>query len=156
MGYFCYMISRNNLKFLPNGKVLISSEQPKKKRKNEEDKIQEQLGEYIRRKYPDVIFTSESSGVRVTKWVAVHMKKCRSGRSLPDVIILEPRKGYHGCCIELKTEKAEIYKKDGTLRKNEHVEGQEDTLNYLKEKGYFTSFAIGLDHAITLVDFYLG
>lgn len=149
-----------NIRLVDGDKAIIDNNQPlekeKKKRARDEEILQEQVATYIKIKYPDIIFTSESSGIRVPMSIAKQMKKCRSGKDLPDLIILEPRKGYHGCCIELKKETAEIYKKDGSLRKNEHVEGQEEILLNLKEKGYFTSFAIGFDHAISLIDFYLG
>ena len=148
-----------NIRLVDGDKAIIDNNQPlpkeKKKRARDEEILQEQVATYVKFKYPDIIFTSESSGIRVPMSIAKQMKKCRSGKDLPDLIILEPRKGYHGCCIELKKENAEIYKKDGSLRKNEHVEGQEQILLNLKEKGYFTSFAIGFDHAISLIDCYL-
>lgn len=120
-----------------------------------EDMLQIRLSEYIKETYPDVIFTAESSGLKLPMGLAIKAKRCRSSRALPDMWILEARKGYHGCCIELKREGENVYKKNGELRKDNHLREQQEVQMRLRNKGYFCEFAVGYDEAKAIVDFYL-
>ncbi len=106
--------------------------------------------------YPKVIFTAESSGLRMTKGQAVKAKKMRSGRGLPDLMIFEARYGYNGLFLELKKEGTRVYKLDGSLRKDKHLEEQQAVINDLNSKGYFAQFVIGFDDAKEVIDGYLG
>jgi len=119
-----------------------------------EERLQSAISTYIKLKYPDVIFTSESSGIRVPMHMAIQMKKQRSMHKLPDMIILEPNNQYKGLCMELKKDRS-IYKKDGSLRKSDHVEEQSKTLKILEKKGYKAVFACGVDECIRVVDGYM-
>jgi len=114
------------------------------------------IANYIKLQYPSVIFTSESSGIRLSIGQATQIKKMRSSAGLPDLWLLEPRKGYHACLLELKREGTDIYKKNGDLRKNKHLSEQEEILHRLQEKGFFAKFVVGFDDAKAVVDFYLG
>lgn len=125
------------------------------KRKNREQSIQIALSLYIRIQYPDVIFTSESSGVRVSIGAAVRMKAQRSAGKLPDFIMLEPRMDYHGLILELKSEGSGLYLKDGSLSKDKHVQEQNKMLQRLAAKGYVAVFAQGFDIAKIIVDNYM-
>ena len=84
------------------------------------------------------------------------LKKTRSCSGLPDIWILEPRKGYHGLLLEIKREGTKIYKKDGDIRKDAHLKEQEEILHQLKQKGYMAEFVVGFDNAKAILDFYLG
>ena len=64
---------------------------------------------YLKLAYPSVIFTAESSGIRVSIGIAVKMKNQRSCNGLPDLMILEPRGNYHGLMIELKKENSRLF-----------------------------------------------
>ena len=121
-----------------------------------EEKLQIAISQYIKLQYPDVIFTSESSGLRLTINQAVTLKKCRSGSALPDLWIMEARKGYHACLLELKKEGTAVFKKNGELRKTKHLAEQEKVHHRLKNKGYFCAFVVGFDNAKAIVDYYLG
>jgi hypothetical protein len=123
--------------------------------RKQEERLQSQLSRYIRLQYPNVVFTSESSGLRVAIGVAVKMKNQRSDHKLPDMIILESNEKYNGLIIELKKNRAEIYKKDGTLKKSEHVEKQRKTLLLLKLQGYMAVFCCGFEDAKNVVDYYM-
>ena len=120
-----------------------------------EEKIQSALARYIRMQYPEVVFTSESSGIRVSIGVAVQMKAQRSKHELPDMIILKSNSKYNGLVIELKKDRKEIYKKDGTFKKSEHIDGQRETLRLLKAQGYMAVFACGFEEAKNIVDYYM-
>lgn len=125
------------------------------KKKKTEESMHIALAQYIKLQYPDVIFTSESSGIRVNMGQAVKMKKLRSVGKLPDVIILQPSGHYHGLALELKATNASPFLKDGSLSTNEHVREQAKMLDRLKNKGYCAHFVVGLDQAKAEVDNYL-
>ena len=106
--------------------------------------IQKQICAWLRMQHPNVIFTSESSGVRLPIGLAKKVKQLRSGSKLPDLIILEPRANYHGMCVELKSETP--WKMDGTLKAGEHLLGQWQVLKSLEAKGYRATFAAGFEN----------
>ena len=118
----------------------------------QEENLQIAVCTYLRLNYPSVIFTSESSGVRLTMGQAVKAKKMRSGGKLPDLWILEPRGGYHGLFIELKAEP--YLKKDGWF-KTPHIKEQAETIARLMNKGYAATFAVGFDQAKEAIDVYM-
>ena len=59
-----------------------------------------------------------------------------------------------GLFIELKA--VEIYKKDGSLRANDHIREQADVLEALEKRGYVARFAVGFDQARSIIDAYMG
>lgn len=120
-----------------------------------EERLQIAVARYIKMQYPNVIFTSESSGIRVSMGVAVQMKKQRSLHKLPDMIILEPSKGYNGLCLELKNTYSDCYLKNGDVRQTKHIQEQAKTLQLLEYKGYKATFACGFDEAQRIIDEYL-
>jgi|TARA_R110002020_G_scaffold474816_1_gene707601 hypothetical protein len=111
---------------------------------------------YIKHQYPNVLFTSESSGLRVSIQQAKLLKKLRSCAGLPDLWILEPRKNYYGMFLELKKEGTTIYKKNGDIRADKHLQEQEEILHQLQQKGYFANFSVGYDETKSIIDYYLG
>lgn len=118
-----------------------------------EESLQMAVSNYLRLQYPDIIFTSESSGIRLTIGQAVKAKRLRSSKGLPDLIILEPKKKYSGLCLELKSKSP--LKKNGAFRKSEHLENQREILKNLTMKGYCAVFATGFDEAKEIIDNYL-
>ena len=92
--------------------------------------------DYMRIKYPDVIFTSEASGVRVPIHTAKQLKRLRSSKGLPDLLIFEPRAPYAGLMIEIKRSRDDYFKKDGTPKSTPHIQSQQAIYRKLIEKGY--------------------
>lgn len=119
-----------------------------------EESLQIAISTYLKLQYKDVIFTSESSGIRLSIGAAIKAKKQRSEGKLPDMIILEPRGPWKGLCLELKKEGEKVYCGNGKLRAG-HISEQAKTLRRLSEKGYFACFAIGFSHAKQLIDDYM-
>ena len=115
-----------------------------------EEHIHNQVVSYLKWQYPDLIFTSDASGLKLPMGLAVKFSKLKSGKGIPDLHILEPRKGYFGLFIELKAETP--YKRDGTLKKNEHLLEQQIVLNRLDKKGYVAKFATGFDEAKAITE----
>ena len=118
----------------------------------QEENLHIAICNYLKLQYPNVIFTSEASGVRMTIGQAVKLKKMRSGGKLPDLWILEPRGGYHGLFIELKAEP--YLKKDGWFKTN-HIKEQAETIARLMDKGYAATFAVGFDDTKATIDSYM-
>ena len=75
----------------------------------------------------------------------------------PDLLIFASRvvdgERFSGLFIELKVETP--YKKDGELKKNEHIEAQSNDLDNLASEGYFTTFAWGFEMTRGIIDKYL-
>ena len=125
--------------------------------------LQAQVADYIRLKYPSVIFHSDfGSGIKLTMGQAIRQKRLNGGRrSWPDMFIAEPKlcgdgDMHAGLFIELKKAGTRIYKKDGTLVSNAHICEQFDMLEQLRRRGYMAEFACGFDEAKKIIDEYLG
>ena len=119
-----------------------------------EDLLQINISKYISFAYPDVIFTSDSSGIVTSMGQAIKMKRMRSNDKIPDLIVMEPRGNKHGLFIELKVKSP--YLKDGvTLRKDEHLHDQNKTLQRLVKKGYEARFCTGFDETKKTIDYYM-
>lgn len=125
--------------------------------------------DYLRKNYPDVLFRTDfSSGMKMSPGQAAKHKKFQRKRAWPDLFIAESgfvefkedglighlRK--NGMFLELKADGVKLYKKDGTLRKNKHIEEQAEILDKLNESGYYARFAVGYDEAIQIITDYLG
>lgn len=111
--------------------------------------------DYIRLKYPHALFNTDLSGIRLTMGQAVAVKRLRSSRAFPDLVIYEPRGCYHGLFIELKRDGEKIFKRDGSLISNIHLEEQQAMLILLGERGYMADFAVGFDQARKIIDWYM-
>jgi len=122
--------------------------------KSKEAIIHMQICTYIRTQYPDVIFTTEASGLRLTIGQAKKMKGFRSGSGLPDLWIMEPKANYHGLFIELKADGEKLTKKNGDWI-NEHIKEQSLVINRLNIKGYRASFQRGFDNAKSEIYWYM-
>lgn len=145
-----------------------------------ESELQTQVADYIRLRYPKVLFHSDfGSGIKLTMGQAIKQKRQNGGRrAWPDMFIAEPRpasrintnikdwgdinevlNNFHfaefGLFIELKKEGTRLRKKDGAPA-SEHIKEQEEVLEKLRKRGYMAVFAVGFDEAKKIIDEYLG
>jgi hypothetical protein len=118
-----------------------------------EESLQIAVCNYLRLQYPDVIFTSEASGLKLTMGQAVKMKKMRSESGLPDLMIFKANSFFKGMFIELKNETP--FKKDGKLKKDEHLQEQWNIMQRLQAEGYAASFGVGFDSCKEMIDHYM-
>lgn len=117
--------------------------------------VHEQVCNYIRAKYPNVIFNSDGAGNNLSRAQAGMAKMLRSVPGFPDLQIPEPRGGYHGLFLELKREGVRVFLEDGSLSTNRHIVEQEHMLDLLQRHGYAADFAIGYDEAVSKIDWYM-
>lgn len=117
--------------------------------------FQKQVCTYIRWKYKDVFFMSDTiANIKLTKTQKIRNKAIqKEGFHCPDVLIFESRHGYGGLFMELKIKSP--YKKDGTLYADEHLENQCRTIEALQKKGYHAGFYWDYDKIIKTIDWYL-
>jgi hypothetical protein len=121
-----------------------------------EYQLQKAVCQYLRAQYPNVMFLSDTiAACKLTIPQQVRNKAIQcEGFKCPDLLILEPRGGYHGLFIELKTETP--YKKDGGIKasKNDHLKLQAETLQNLRGKKYLATFAWDFDQIKQMIDDY--
>ena len=72
----------------------------------------------------------------------------------PDLLILEPRREYHGLLLEIKRDDEKLLNKKGKY-KTPHLEQQSIILHKLSAKKYYTSFGIGFDNCKEIIEKYL-
>ncbi len=134
-----------------------SKKEPKKRNLKHEENLQLLVCNYIRAKYPDVIFTCDlSSGMKLSMGQAVRAKKMKSSRGLPDLMIFKQLKAKWGLFIELKRTGTKLMLKDGiTLVADEHIREQSVILSRLRSEGYEAVFAVGFEEATKIIDNYL-
>lgn len=121
-----------------------------------EKAIHKAICKYIDLAYPDVIYTSDASGLRLSMGLRVQMKAIRCNNYvIPDLIILNPAGTQHGLLLEVKKDKNEVYRKDGEMRQDEHIKSQAKVLFRLEQLGYRAEFACGFDHAKSIIDEYM-
>lgn len=120
-----------------------------------EFELQTQICKYLDLQYPDVLYSSDTIGsIRLTGQQAGRNAKIqKKGFKMPDLTIHEPKQGYHAMYIELKVKTP--YKKDGELRKDEHLEAQAESMEQLRQKGYWADFRWTFEDAKGVIDWYL-
>jgi len=117
--------------------------------------LQSAVRAYLEKKWPGVPFTAFSA-VQFTNVVArVQAKKMGSNSSYPDLCIFRARGGYHGLMIEFKAPDKVLYKKDGTLRKDEHFEKQLARHEQLRAEGYAVHVVQEFAVAVRIIEDYL-
>jgi hypothetical protein len=120
-----------------------------------EFELQKQVCRWLSLQYPKVLYLSDTiASVKLTLPQQGRNKLIQKENfKTPDLLIFEPRGRYSGLFIELKVKSP--YKKDGSLLKDEHLEGQERTMNDLRERGYFATFSWSFPMTIEIIKNYL-
>ena len=116
--------------------------------KHEEYELQKRVCKYLSERYPKALFMSDTiASVKLTIYQGARNKAIqKDGFKCPDLLILQPSYFHHGLFLELKIKSP--FKKDGTLLKNEHLEGQQRTIDQLNRLGYLAKFSVGYDETI--------
>lgn len=119
-----------------------------------EKQIHTNVCEYLRINYPDLIFTSDPSGIKSSMGVVMDVQRKVSKHKIPDLLIFEPNSQYSAAFFEIKRSVGDLYLKSGKL-KNDHVKAQQQTIDLLLSKGYFATFTIGFEGTIQTIEKYL-
>lgn len=123
-----------------------------------EKELQNSICKYLKLAYGNKIrFHSDMSGTYLSgKWSLMKDNKNNNSHSgYPDLIIYEKRNGYMGLALELKKDGSSPFKKDGSLRKDQHLEEQQQWLDVFTEIGFKAQFIVGFDSAKFTIDNYL-
>lgn len=117
--------------------------------------LQKRVCAYIEWKYPNVLFLSDTiANIRLTAPQQTRNKAIqKKGFKCPDLLILQPNEQYKGLFIELKQNSP--FKRDGLLKSNEHLQGQQLSIDRLNELGYYACFAWSFDMTKQIIDDYL-
>lgn len=120
-----------------------------------EFELQKRVCSYLRVVYPSVFFMSDTiASLKLTKFQAIRNAQIQDPDfKTPDLIIFSPKGKYHGLFIELKVESP--YKLNGELKSNEHIKAQSETIEKLKQLGYYADFAWNFNDIVKLIDRYL-
>lgn len=119
-----------------------------------EYEVHKRLCDHIRLHHPDLIFSSDGSGVRLSIGNAKKLKPLKSSRAIPDIFVAEPRGGYHGLYIEAKRQNTRLWKRNGEPA-DEHIAEQAEMLRRLSLKGYKAVFGVGLHECKEIFDNYM-
>lgn len=122
--------------------------------KHKEFSLQKAVCKYLDLQYPEILYLSTGTSLKLTMGQAVRNKLIqKNGFKVPDLLILHPNNLYHGLFLELKIESP--YKKDGQIKSNEHLQGQEKSIKDLIKWGYCACFVVGFNEAKDIIDKYL-
>ncbi len=105
----------------------------------------------------EILYTSDLSGIFIkNKNYAGRISQLRRRKGIPDLLIFEPRKGYHGLFLELKAAGKSPFKKDGKLKAGSHLREQFEYITELNNRGFYATFAVGIDEAMEVINDYFG
>ena len=119
-----------------------------------EKQLHQSVCDFIKYKYPHVLLNVDLSGQNMSPMIGAQLKRLRSNSGYPDIVIYKKKGNFGACFIELKVEGYKLYNKQGEL-KTDHLKNQEECMRRLREEGYYATFAIGIDHAIAVVETYM-
>jgi hypothetical protein len=122
---------------------------------NREAYVHALLCNYIRANYPDVIFTSDLSGIRLPMGLARKVKPLKSSRGIPDLIILWPANGFHGLLLEIKATDESVLRKDGQMRADPHLCEQIQIIRRLRQLHYAAFFVNGVQAGKKCIENYM-
>lgn len=125
------------------------------KKRREEKGIYRALAEYLTLKNLEYRFDI-AADIKLTPSQAAQQKRIYlHKRGFPDLVIFEKRGKYGALFLEIKKNRAQVFNKDGTYKKDKHIQEQREYLKKLEKKGYKALFVFGLIGAIKAIEEYL-
>lgn len=125
-------------------------------RSKKEQELVQNIAQYMQLKHRDIIYRFDLiADFPMKPYQAMRVKRIHPKRGYPDMFIAKPSGNYAGLFLELKAEGVSVLKKDGTLRKDDHLLEQFKFMKELIKVGYKANFAIGFDDAIKQIEGYL-
>jgi len=126
---------------------------PKVKKSSSEADVQTMVCRYLRLK--QIPFRTDKDGQYVSGYSRKIKGDHRGMNGFPDLLIPMSNKKYCGLVLELKKEGVKVYKKDGVIRLDEHLQQQEWWLKWFRSIGCKADFACGYDEAISIIEKYI-
>lgn len=130
---------------------------PSKRKKNPEYEIQAEYVAKMSDRYPLVmVFSDTAAHIGKTMFQQIRANKLQSeiSKDWPDVFVAQPSGIYAGLFLEFKAKSP--YLKDGvTLSSDKHIQAQAETMQRLRERGYFCAFTWEVEQALKITDEYL-
>lgn len=108
-----------------------------------EQTVQIQIANYLKLKYPKLLWTISPVGLIISRNMGILAVRMGYQKGTPDIMIFEPRYGFHGLFLELKVE-------GGTV--------SDEQTNFLKTattKGYVSIVCWGYQDAVAVIERYL-
>lgn len=129
-----------------------------KPNKRSEFHLQAKICNWLNDTWPGLLFVADfAAGLFLPPWIAEARKVQSCLDKYPDLTILNPRGGYMGLFIEIKTDAGTPYRKDGkTLLSSAHITAQNKTLTKLKSLGYCACFGVGEAQIKRIIVKYMG
>jgi hypothetical protein len=122
--------------------------------KHLEYNLQKQVCKWLNLQHSKLLYVSDMAGINIGgMYGSLNAAVQKPNFKKLDITILEPSGIYHGLFIELKTETP--FTKKGTLKKNDHLYSQAETMEQLRAKGYCCHFAWTLEQVQEIVNNYL-
>ena len=112
--------------------------------KHLESLAQEVVVTFLRRQYPQALFTGGLAGERLSIGAAVRRKRMGYRAGTPDLLIFAAKKGSSGLAIEMKSPKGGIVSKE-----------QKTFLEALSERNWRTAVCFGSRQAIEAIRAYM-
>ena len=148
-----------------------------------EHQLYEEIARYMQQEHPNVIYRFDiAADLKLTKGQAAKFKRLHPNRGYPDLFIACPmfkvptkeenheafekhsrdigiakvivEHWYAGLYLELKADGNSPFKKDGTLKKDKHLEEQQAMLEWLRKCRYRAEFATGFEEAKKIIEDY--
>jgi hypothetical protein len=121
-----------------------------------EQVLTSKIADYLREYHPTIPFQIDMSGEKLSKAAATRSSKNRAGLYKQPDLTIYVKKGKYGCLmLELKKLSESPLKKDGNLKKNEHIELQARSIEWLRKYGQKADFAVGYQDTVDKINDYL-
>ena len=123
--------------------------------KKKEAYVHRQVTKFLDTYYPNVRYLSNLAGEKFHEGQKYKVQAIQHSPGAPDLMIFHRTALYTGLAIELKGEGVRVFKKDGSLRKSEHLSRQMAWLKYLRRQGWKAEFGLGYDQSVDLINEYM-
>lgn len=122
-------------------------------RANKEYHVCKAVAQYMRLKYPYVLFHFDLAGLNLSRAQAGMMKAIQGSRGWPDLMILHPENG-RVLFLEIKAEGTRLINRQCKLA-TPHLREQSETLQAISKCKHEALFAVGVDECIEFINAFL-
>ena len=125
-------------------------------RKRRESDIYITIAKMMALQYPNIVYRFDfAAGMKMSIGQGRLHKAMNHYIGYPDLFIAYPNGKYAGLYLEIKLEGKKVFKKDGSLLADDHLERQHNILKVLSDAGYYATFAVGIHECCNNIDNYI-